>query len=80
MGKPPSVSPFHLLVCLCSPCRPQFLHVDMLKQACSLVPGGCELEGTFEAGVGMWPGNWLQGWACNALEVAIGVFSFLALK
>lgn len=70
----PSVSPFHLLfVCI-------ILHVDMLKQASSLVPGGCELEGTFETGVGMWPGNWFQGWACNALEAAIGVFSFLAFK
>lgn len=28
----------------------------------------------------MWPGNWFQGWACNTLEAAIGVFSFLAFK
>lgn len=76
----PRVSPFHLLVCLWNPSCPQFLHVGMLKQAWSLVPGGCELEGTFPAGVGMWPGNWFQGWACNTLEAAIGVFSFLAFK
>ena len=80
MGKLAQCFPIPSSVCLYNPSRPQFLHVDMLKQASSLVLGGCELEGTFAAGVGMWPGNWFQGWACNALEAAIGVFSFLAFK
>lgn len=42
--------------------------------------GGCEMEGTFEAGVRMWQGDWFQSWACATLEAAIQVFSFLAFK
>lgn len=43
------------------------------------VPEGWELEGTFEAGVGMWLGDCFQGWHVT-LEEAIGTFSFVASK
>lgn len=50
-----SVSQFHFLVCAIPVTHS--LQGDVLKQTCPMDIRVCEVEGTFEAGVGMWQGD-----------------------
>lgn len=70
MREPSQCPLVHFLVCLRNPSCPQ---APSGRAGAGRQPH-CregEMEGTLEAGVGMWPGDWFQGWACETLDVAI---------